>query len=372
MAKRNTSIQINGRHYDALTGDLLTTDSHPKATPITDVSGPVTARPQPVKQTATKAAHAPAAHAKVQHGTPSATLMRHAVKKPVAKTLKRQAKVQSAALTAHSQHSRVMHAVVTPKLSLNSIDHRRHARAQRIALSPQISHFAHEAIAAAPAAIEEAVAAIDKAIIIPTTISPQTYRPDVIPVRLKRSATSDVFEQALLRATSHEQPAPITPAAKRRRTKAVRSLRQRMISYGAGAVAVLAIVGFFGTQHNATPFKEATRTAGFSVTRPSYEPAGFDMASVQSASGYVGLNYKAPNGHTFAITQKPSSLDSQTLLTNLTNGGDQLYTTINKAGVTVYVYGRNQAAWVKNGVLYQILGNGALSVQEFGNIAASM
>lgn len=145
-----------------------------------------------------------------------------------------------------------------------------------------------------------------------------------------------------------------------------------MISYGAGAVAVLAIVGFFGTQHNAAPFKEASRTAGFSVSRPSYEPAGFDMASIQSANGYVDLSYKAPNGRTFAITQKPSSWDSETLLTTLTNGGDQLYTTINKAGVTVYVYGSNQAAWVKNGILYQILGNGSLSVQEFGNIAASM
>jgi hypothetical protein len=135
---------------------------------------------------------------------------------------------------------------------------------------------------------------------------------------------------------------------------------------------VLAIVGFFGTQHNAAPFRQAQSKAGFAISRPSYEPAGFDFASIQSANGYVGLNYRAPNGRTFAITQKPSSLDSDALLTTLTNGGDQLYTVINKSGRTVYVYGQNQAAWVKNGVLYQILGNGSLSVQEFGNIAASM
>ncbi|MDB5169848.1 MAG: hypothetical protein JWN82_244 [Candidatus Saccharibacteria bacterium] len=388
MAKRNTSIKINGQHYDALTGVLLTDISAaPKQPVVKSIDGvvgkqpkhtpaPTIIKPEPLEVRAPKAAavRTPAAHAKAHYTKSSATLMRHAVAKPQAQSLKRHVKVQSSTLSTTQAHHPVK---VNTKLSVYGLNHQRAARAAQVSLSPKIARFAQEVVSATPVAVEQALSALNKAIVIPQTITASpVYRPDVMPARTRKTASSDIFEQALLRATSHEQPAPIIAGNKKNR-RAARSLRRRMISYSAGAVAVLALAGFLGVQHADTiQFKVATNKAGFSATMPDYKPIGFVVDSVRSYNGYVGVKYVADTiegNRSFAITEKPSSWNSNTLLTNIqANGEDTAYQTIEKAGRTVYVYGNNQAAWVNNGILYQLAGNGALAVHEIGQIAASM
>ncbi len=399
MAKRNTIIRINGRHYDALTGmplseapvapaPLKTAKSidgvvgpHKQAPSIIKpVHAETRLTPTPIATTPKKAApaktHTPAAHAKAHTARPSGTLMRHAVAKPQATTLKRHAKVQGSTLATAKR----MHPVkVTPKASVYRINADRLARATQVSLSPKISRFAQEvASMSSPVVAHDALAAINKAIVIPQVAAPQrvVYRPDVMPVRSNRNqSTTDIFERALQRATSHEQPVPVVTTNKRARV--TKSLRRRMVSYSAGAVAVLAIAGFFGMQNLDTiQFKMASSQAGFSATMPSYKPAGFAVDSVRSYNGYVGLKYVADSiegGSSYAITEKPSNWNSATLLTNIqANSNTPSYRVVEKAGRTVYLYGNNQAAWVNNGILYQLVSSNELGNHEIGQIAASM
>lgn len=373
MAKRNTSIKINGKHYDALTGDRL---DHVRR-PIKSIDGVVRTNAKHVSHAAVRPKiaqpakqgikHQPAAHTKSHDIKPSKTLMRHVVAKPTATSLKRQVRVQGTTLAAHHHVPAVR---VSAKLSIHSVNESRLTRAAKIAMSPQISRF--------PSMVEEATAALNKAIVIPQTVSaPRSYRADITPVKNHRPTSSDIFEQALLRATSHEQPAPVTTAAKKRRAKATRSLRHRMVSYGAGAVAVLAIAGFFGFQNADTiQFKVAANRAGFAATMPAYQPTGFNVDSIRSYNGYIGVKYVADTiegTRTFAITEKPTTWNNQSLVASITGKGESAgYSTIEKAGRTIFVYGRNQAAWVSNGILYQIAGDDTLKNHEFGQIAASM
>lgn len=403
MAKKNTSIRINGRQYDALTGALLTdvaaaTPSHhrPKKSIDGVVSGPAKHDPVVIKPAHTETKLTPAtaqpakkpitasrsrtlgSHAKSRQTKPSATLMRSAVTKPVTTSLKRHTKVQSSTLATVKRHYPVK---IAPKTSVYRINPERLMRAAQIDVSPKISRFVHQVSTIAPTATQaaqEAITALNKAITIPQPATPQkvVYRPDIMPARRSQTTTNDVFERALQRATSHEQPMPVISGSKKR-ARVSKSLHRRMVSYSAGAVAVLAIAGFFGMQNMDTiQFKMASRQAGFSATMPNYQPAGFAVESVRSYNGYVGLKYVADSiagTSSYAITEKPSNWNSATLLTSIQTGNNAAnYRVVEKAGRTVYLYGKNQAAWVNNGILYQLVSTGELGNHEIGQIAASM
>lgn len=403
MAKRNTSIHINGKQYDALSGALL--GAQQSAESVKKVTAPIKAQVKstrsidgvvggapkheplaPVKQaTKTTATTHPtpkpkavskhrsaAPHAQVTRAKQSSTLMRHAVKKPKA-SVKRLAKAQTA--THHSVHViKTSHVGIIPKTSVHGVNPARAARAAEHQLSPRISHFAQEMNVVANAVkddIQRTVSAIDKAVVIPQTYTPSgAYRPDIRRVRVKAAqaeATSDVFEQALLRATSHEEETPVLTKGR------MRSLRRRMVSFSAGAVAVLAIVGFFGyQQQDALQFRVAARSAGFSATMPGYQPQGFAISSVKKTGGTLYVQYASANNN-YLLSQKPSQLTSQELLQRLANSRSlNTFSTVPANGRVVYIYGNNQAAWVHNGLLYQVIGNGALSTQDFTQIASSM
>lgn len=408
VAKRNTSITINGKQYDALTGELLLSPVAPEAVKlkgksIDGVVAPVhhpskahgprqaaQAKAAPKRTTAQHATTTPkpaknidgitryqAAHAKPRKSHASKTLMRHAVTKP--KQTARKPKVQAPMHAASHAVTRV-HAIVTPKPSIYSINQTRALRASAIAMHPRIAKFAHQLqydlTVAAPAVLSQAVSALDQAIVLPTSNGAATinYKPDVSPSR--NTATNDIFEQALKRATSHEQPAPVVSPAKRR--KAGRLLRRRMLSFGAGSVAVVAIVGFLSfSSVDSVKFHVSTRSAGFAATMPNYTPSGYKMASIKSASGYVGVRYEQTTAdgekQAFVVAQKPTLWDNETLLTNVAQqSGNRSYAATNDGNRTVYTYGNGQAAWIRDGVLYQIVGSNNLQSNELVKIASSI
>jgi hypothetical protein len=400
MAKRNTIIQINGKRYDALSGTLLSFEettvpavksidgfvagsrSNQAIKPVAKKPVATAAKAKPTAinnhhaKVATLAAN-PAAkhkvpvqrktnHAKVVRTNASTTLMRHAVKKP-------QASLKSRTKVAHP----VKHAsrtVIIPKTSIRGVNHVRAARAAEHQLHPRVSHFAQEvsmAVATVKADVQETIKAIDNAIVIPQTYTPSgTYRPDIRRVKVKATptkSTTDIFEQALLRATSHEESQPALPKGR------LRSLRRRMVSFSAGAVAVLAIVGFFGFQKQDTiQFQVASSQVSFQTTMPGYQPQGFSVNNIRGTNNTLFVEY-ANADKSYTISQKPSNWDHRTLIDRIAdNQGRTSYVVTKANDRTIYLYGRNQAAWIHNGVLYQVLGNGVLSSSDFSRIASSM
>ena len=382
VAKRNTSILINGKHYDAITGQLLnhaqpkqSVDGFTAASKSENTASSSAAKViDSVKATPKGPARKPAARAVKAHPKPSGTLMRHSVKKPQA-SIKRRAKTRTSTLTTvHHRHPTT--TVIGRKVSVYSVNHQRQQRASQTSVSPRVAHFAHELAAHTPTFVHQAVSAVDKAIILPPTSSiPSRYRPDVTPAR-KQQKTTDVFEKALLQATSHQQTPPKLRRSQRSR-RLSKSLRHRMVSYSAGAVALFAVIGVFSYHTvDSVQFRVATSRTGFSASMPSYVPDGYNLRQITTNNGQVNIHYAAntiTGEHTVAITEKPSTWDNSTLLNQIIARSNSIaYQVIERDNRTIYLYGANRAAWLDNGVLYQVAASSSLSTHEFTRIASSL
>lgn len=397
VAKQNI-LELNGKRYDAVTGELLVssvpTKQHSNQTskkPVSSSShGPqfvdgfvrpgrlkaaplaATERVQyvqnrplqaaaPIAQPKALKAKAPAAPIKAHKPEQSKTLMRTVVKKPEP-SLKRTTKV----LTRTDILAKAPSTYIAPKVSLRTIDAEREKRAKRIAKHHLISRFHQVKPSASLAAALKAQSPsqpVVQAVPVPRVHTLQTAP---APVRAKNPA-DDVFQRALERATSHEQaPVKITP------TKKARKLPRLILSAGSLAIAVLLLGGFFAYQNQAQlTLKMASSRAGFTASLPNYQPTGFHIGHFEYSPGTVAVNYNGKDNHTFQVLQKLTNWDSEALLDNYVIANAKNYQEVQAAGRTIYLY-NNTATWVNNGVWYQVNGNGALGNNQLVELANSI
>ncbi len=180
MSKKNI-IVINGKHYDAKTGNLVV--SHASPTAVKRVS-----RRRPA---ASAAAHQP---------KPSRTLMRQAVKKPVT-THQRPVK-------AHGHLDIVAKRPlgdVLVKPSVHRLDHQRLQHAKRVNKSQLVSRFSADLFSGGWSSAS--VTAVTKAAAAPARQAPTPSS--------KPKTTAELLDYALGQATAHKQ-APASPPHKRR------------------------------------------------------------------------------------------------------------------------------------------------------------
>lgn len=385
MAKNANIIELNGKRYDAASGTLLQQPHHsphaPSTTPVTPrasapaagqfVDGFVPASTKlpnaPIKsnkQITQRAANPARRHQPAK----STTLMRHAVAKPAAGSLKRHHHAQQRTDLLVKQPS----ITVAPKLSSYKLDQRRVQHAKQTPRSPHVSRYAaRQALAARPikpvAAAGSATLTAAPAISRPAshtgTTSPSIARP-------QRQPSTDIFEQALARANSHHQPATQPRRAKRR--KALPG--SRALSIAAASLAVLLLAGFFAWQNRAgLTMRYAAAQAGIDATLPGYKPSGYQPAQFSYSAGKVAVNFKnVHTGNNFALMESSTGWDSQALRDTFVAAKSNTYQTIDAAGRTIYSYGDGHATWVDNGIWYQIVGNGQLNTNQIVDLATSM
>lgn len=120
--------------------------------------------------------------------------------------------------------------------------------------------------------------------------------------------------------------------------------------------------------------KVASSRAGFSASLPSQSPAGYRL---QGPIGYkpgqvvIKFNSNTDERH-FTITQQPTTWDSVALKENLVDkkGMSETY---NDRGLTVYIYGGGDAAWVDAGKFYSVKSeNSQLDASQILDLATSM
>ncbi len=321
MSKSNI-IKINGRHYDADSGELITTTA--AATPaaghvVHDVIKPPEAAgrrsPQPAK-----------------------TLMRTSVKKPASsagKPLRVQAQVDAAAVSFSA-----------PQPVLGPTDTKRLQHAKRVAKSDLISRFG------APVKSGAATSALAPAAAEPAA----------------PNANADLLQHGLEQATSHQQPA----------LKHVRrdTRKRRVTTTAAVAAGVVALLALFTTQNlNSVRLQMASAKAGFSAALPGYKPSGFRLGQLSYSAGVVAFNYvsNSDQDRRFLVIEKASSWDSQALRDSFvvpTVG--QNYQAVQAAGQTYYLYGSQSVTWVSGGVWYQVQSKDALGNQQLIDLAKSL
>lgn len=391
--KKSNVIEINGKRYDATSGQLLGEAASRPKQPATGVSmdGVVRGNPvvAPVAATPVKAPAATVATPTkpqrqfsdfvrsggmdVQPHKPgnSQTLMRHAVKKPApSPSLKRHTKVQQRTDVLVKQPTV---ATVKPKLSSYQLDPARVERAKRTARHQEVNRYAaprHNQLPAKTTTVQpKPKMAAHVAPVYAQSAASAAIQPAAVPVK-PASRPMDVFEQALARANSHV--AKPLPRRKVRRRKAI--FGTRALSISAASLAVLLLVGFFAWQQKATlTMRYAANKAGVAASLPAYKPAGFTAGKFTYSPGLVAVNFhNTQSNQSFALVEQTSNWDSQALLDSFVSTKSKTYQTIDAAGRTIYTYGNNNATWVDNGVWYQVNSQGSLTTNQLVQLALSM
>ncbi|MDL2362775.1 MAG: hypothetical protein QFB86_00115 [Patescibacteria group bacterium] len=361
MGNQNNIIQINGNSYNAVTGAIIHAPAAAVSTKkprnidgFSTVSKAAVApakqpraipRPITLKPVMGDIVRSPAKHA-VKSVQGSKTLMRHAVAKP-GKTTKRTIKAHSHTGALIEQPS----AIIIPKSSAFTLNHRRKQLAAQVPQSESIKKFTptkphlNPALLATPLATRQAVSRREPA--------------------KKEMTTADMLQRALESARGHEQ----TYTSDRKLTGA-----KRIAALAAASAAFLVVIGLAGLHGmSAAKLRVASATAGFTVAKPSYQPAGFSLGKITYDPGNAGLHYRSNSDQrAFSIIEKTSQWDSNTLRDMVVAPSSKTYQTIESAGRTLYVDEQHSANWVNGGVWYQVKNENALSDKQLVEIANSL
>jgi hypothetical protein len=357
-------IELNGQMYDTATGQPLARTTATKTKPAKKATSQVkhldgfSRRPEVAKRPLSSVSPA-----KVhQQPQKSKTLMRTAVKKPVAPAkIHAKAPATTGAANKTTEHKAFM-APAKPG---------RVIRATSIPKSNFISKFG-----AAAASIKTEVLPVkpEPPHHKPAAKQQTTSTPAVINHPQQTVAQADPFQAALEQSLSHQQP-KAKKAKIHYRVARKLHVSPKIVSLASFTLVALAISGFMAYQNlPELAMRMAATRAGLSAHLPSYQPSGYSLAGpIQYQPGQVTVNYKsASDTRAFNVVQKNSSWNSETLLENFVATTNTPYQTFQSNGRTIYIYGGNKATWVDGGIWYSIDGQSNLNSDQLLRIAGSL
>lgn len=141
---------------------------------------------------------------------------------------------------------------------------------------------------------------------------------------------------------------------------------------GLACLIIVALGGLVYHEMGSVDAYIASKKAGFSVVFPAYKPTGYTIANIATSRGAIQTNYHNAGGHKYSITERLSSWNSSQLLSHYVFGiAQQNYETVNTRGMTVYLYGKNNATWINHGIWYLIQANSGLSTKQLLQLASS-
>lgn len=197
-------------------------------------------------------------------------------------------------------------------------------------------------------------------------------------------------EQSLTKpvaAVHHKQPSKHLPAhaethhqamtklAKTNHNHHAKPSRSNFQRYAGITAAVVIMSGYVWLQnYPKMELHSASSKAGFSLILPSYLPSSYSLnGPVEAVRGRAIMSFKSPSIQTpLKITQQQTTWDSSSLRDNVISEKSKDFTSVQGQGLTIYLWGKNQAAWVNHGVWYGIEGTGQLSREQILKIAYSL
>ncbi len=345
-------LVVNGKHYDAKTGELLKSSSGGSSIPKhagTVIDG-FSRRPSGAKSVAP--AHN--IHSKAEK---SKTLMRGAVKKPTHNKV-------HATSHAVSHHPRPVQ-----KQAASPTNKERAVRATSVSKSSLVSKFGPQAYTADVQKNKQPKPVVHVPVKKAPPISEQRVSPSP-----RAKTYPNPFADAMQNATSHQQISPQRPNRRQRVASKLR-ISPRMVSAGSMVMAGLLLGGFFVYQNIPNlAMKVAATRSGIEASLPGYKPAGFAMnGPIKYSAGKISIQYRSTtDDRNFAVNQSKSEWNDETLLDNFVARDRRTYQTYQDKGKTIYIYDDNNATWVNDGVWYQIEGASALNSDQLLRIANSL
>lgn len=153
------------------------------------------------------------------------------------------------------------------------------------------------------------------------------------------------------------------------------SISGKLVAISAAVAAIVLLGGFFMYQNvPSVGMRIAASKAGFNGKFPGSTPSGYAFKGpIVASKGNIVLNYQSnTDERKFALSQKPTSWTSESLLTNYLVDSKLRYQTYQDKGMTVYIYNESNATWVDKGIWYTVKGDGSLSSEQILEIASSI
>lgn len=357
--KPKTIVEINGKKYDAISGQLVADDSAPK--PLTST--------EPTKPTQT---------VPVNNGRSLGGMTAPAAANPASQnTIKPQAAhskdIHGRARKGHSLHRTAALASRPSPVESHDKNHDEQPQPARRQLSQNVDsarlhrsskHIKSTAIAKFSSAPAETAPVQPEALTIPQGQ----------PITSPAISPKDELIAKQLAATAASQPAPI--AKKSLKDRVADKLKQgRNSSVIAASLAALLLIGYV-TYLNIPrmALRVASGRAGFAAELPGYAPSGFRFSGpVAYSPGELTLQYSSnTDNRYYQVKERETPWDSQTLLDNYVAQETELYSTYQERGLTIYVFDGSTATWVNGGIWYTIDGASQLTSEQLLKIAASL
>lgn len=364
-----TTIEINGKKYDAVTGKLLPTADVP-AKPVvinpqhsTGVMDGFVKKPthHQTKQR-TKAEHA------VKTPQKSQTLMRKSVHKPETLTPKQVLAHQEIRHRLGLSQQRLRHAQEVKKSpSIHKYDH-------SVSHSTVVKKHADLKVQSPPT---QNVASVKRVSHQKVNHAPASHHAEAHASHNttgRSKAAEKLIEAALTNAQSHTEPHHKAP---KKRSKIIRKLgiSSRAAAMSSAVLAGVLLGGFFAVQNVPNlAMRVASTRAGFDAEMPEYQPAGFSFKGpINYSSGQVTVSFKSnTDSREYNFVQRSSNWNSDALLANYVIAEGKQYQTYLDRGRTLYIYDGSNATWVDNGIWYQVEGDSSMTTDQLIRIASSI
>lgn len=344
MSNHSSEVEINGKRYDAITGQLI--GVHKKAARFSQnqfsMDG-IMRTPAITIKTAAQKAHPKRVVSKLKNRTQtSKTLMRRAVGKPSTKILRTSKKISSA------KSERLSRAKTTLK----------HAKVRKFGLPAKTTHITNaEVISPSKKTTSKASAANSKAVV--STSSHQ---------QLER-----LLDYALARADAHKK-------AMKKAKRGPMKIFDRFPRW-INIILLVAIVGGVGgfTAWQKMPelsLKLANHAAHVDASIPTYTPSGYQLSGLPEANnGTVTITYKSTLNPQKTYTVKQASVTQDNSIADTTSSSSAQVQTTQSHGVSISIVkdGQKNMAMCANGGRQTILNdNAGLSPIDITNTLSSV
>lgn len=374
-SRQKNIIEINGKKYDAATGRML---SATKTTKIRNNVGVIDGFVRKPKRTHTttqtssvspvkpRKSRQPASHT-AKTPQKSKTLMRSAVKKPVAQ-IKTTKPTRTTAINKTAMQSSPRRKVVAATSQKSTMVSRYSNPAARSSVVKKVQHMPvkkHTVKRAPSGPPAQAIRTAEHA-----EAYAKAHRPT-------NKAAAKFIEKALENATSHEHPPVELKRAHKKRSRLSRrlGLSAKAISLSASALAFVLLAGFFAVQNVPNlSMRVASARAGFGATMPGYNPSGFSFKGpINYSAGRVTVSFGSnTDDREYTLTQRASNWNSEALRSNFITAENKQYQTYVDKGRTLYIYDGSNATWVDDGIWYQVEGQSQMTTDQLVRIASSM
>ncbi len=327
------TIELNGKHYDAVTGELVSAKAEKE--PTQHASATKTVKTENAKVEVKAAVN----HTKAHDVQSSQTLMRKSVKRPGADTKQ------------YSVHVPVAHEEATPihvKHGVHAVNQHRLERSKTVQQSAYVQKYnpLHH---------------------VPVTLSSVPVQPEpkqeeqeapVAPPPIQHGI--EMFERAIENASHYVD----ISAQKKHFTK---KQRRHALSMGSGFAALMLVAGFMVYQN--TPglqISAAGMRVGLSTATPDFKEIGFSYNGVTTAQDKRIIGLKDGQG-SYQLTQQKTNWSGDSMIHSVSStdaSGNPNYTTAEVNGQKVYKLRNGSTMWVKDGVWYSLSGNRGVNPQK--------